>query len=154
MELDTFKAAMARFGSGVAVITTRECEGAPAGFTANSFSSLSLDPPLVLFCLDREAHCFDAFYGATHFGVNILAAGQKDVSNRFSQRSGDKFKDVELMGGATDIPLIEGSLVNLECRTTEKLPGGDHLIFIGEVERVHLGKGEPLLYYMGKYHSI
>jgi flavin reductase ActVB len=154
MKLDTFKEAMARFGSGVTVITTREYEGAPAGFTASSFSSLSLNPPLVLFCLDREAHCFDAFYGATHFGVNILASGQKDISNRFSQRSGDKFKDIGLLDGTTDVPLIEGSLVNLECRTTEKLPGGDHLIFIGEVEQVHLGEGAPLLFFMGKYHSI
>ncbi len=154
MELDSFKAAMARFGSGVTVITTREIEGAPTGFTASSFSSLSLDPPLVLFCLDRVAHCFDAFYGATHFAVNILTTGQEDVANRFAQRGGDKFKDVGLMDGATDSPLIEGSLVSLECRTTEKLPGGDHLIFIGEVEQVHLGEGSPLLYYMGKYHGI
>lgn len=154
MELDTFKTAMTRFGSGVTVITTRENEGEPAGFTASAFSSLSLDPPLVLFCLDREAHCFDAFYGATHFGVNILAAGQEDVSNRFAQRSGNKFKDVGLMHGDTDVPLIEGSLASLECRTTEKLPGGDHLIFIGEVVQVHLGEGTPLLYYLGKYHSI
>lgn len=154
MELETFKEAMGRFGTGVTVITTRDLEGLPAGFTASSFSSLSLDPPMVLFCLGREAQCFDAFYGADNFGVNILSSGQEAISNRFSQRAGDKFKAVPLTDSTTGVPLIKGSLASLECRVTEKLPGGDHLIFLGEVQHIRLSEGAPLLYYMGKYHSV
>ena len=110
MELDKFKTAMARFASGVTVITTWENGNLPAGFTASSFSSLSLNPPMVLFCLDREASCFDAFYGAKHFGVNILSSGQQVLSNRFARRGGDKFKDVALIKGSKHAPLIEGAL--------------------------------------------
>ena len=154
MESDTYKAAMGRFASGVTVITTRDSGGAPSGFTASSFTSLSLNPPLVLFCLDREAYCFDAFYGAQSFGVNILSSEQQAVSNRFAKRGGDKFENVALMETPTGVPLLEGCLASMECRITEKLPGGDHLIFMGEVQRVNIGEGSPLIYYMGKYHNI
>jgi flavin reductase (DIM6/NTAB) family NADH-FMN oxidoreductase RutF len=109
---------------------------------------------LVLFCLDREAYCFDAFYGAQNFGVNILSSEQQAVSNRFAKRGGDKFENVALMETPTGVPLLEGCLASMECRITEKLPGGDHLIFMGEVQRVNIGEGSPLIYYMGKYHNI
>lgn len=154
MELDTFKAGMGRFATGVTIITTRESGGAPAGFTASSFASLSLNPPLVLFCLDRESYCFDAFYGAENFGVNILSSEQQGLSKRFSRRGGDKFENVALMETHTGVPLLEGCLASMECRITEKLPGGDHLIFLGEVQRVKIGEGSPLIICMGKYHNI
>lgn len=154
MELDTFKASMSRFASGVTIITTRDSEGAPAGFTASSFSSLSLNPPMVLFCLDRESYCFDAFYGAENFGVNILSSKQQSLSKRFSSRGGDKFENVALLETHTGVPLLEGCLASIECRITEKLPGGDHLIFLGEVEHAKIGEGSPLIFCMGKYHNI
>jgi flavin reductase ActVB len=154
MELDTFKAGMSRFASGVTIITTRDSGGAPAGFTASSFTSLSLDPPLVLFCLDRESYCFDAFYGAENFGVNILSSEQQSLSKRFSRRGGDKFEGLALLETKTGVPLLQGCLVNMECRVTERLPGGDHLIFLGEVQHVEIGEGSPLIFCMGKYHNI
>lgn len=154
MDLEKFKAGLSRYGSGVAIITTREGNGVPSGFTANSFTSLSLSPPMVLFCLDREAVCFDAFYGSTAFGVNILNSEQEEISNRFARRGGNKFQNLTLMNGDTGIPLIAGCLANLECRTAQTIPGGDHLIFLGEVQEVHLGEGDPLFYFKGSYHSI
>jgi 3-hydroxy-9,10-secoandrosta-1,3,5(10)-triene-9,17-dione monooxygenase reductase component len=154
MDLEKFKAGLSRFGSGVTIITTREGDGVPAGFTANSFTSLSLSPPMVLFCLDREATCFDAFYGSTTFGVNILNSEQEEISNRFARRGGNKFQNLTLLNGDTGVPLIAGCLANLECRTTQTIPGGDHLIFLGEVQEVHLGEGNPLFYFKGSYHSL
>ncbi|MCZ6472388.1 MAG: flavin reductase family protein [SAR324 cluster bacterium] len=154
MDIEAFKAALGRFGTGVAVITTRDGEGAPAGFTASSFTSLSLSPPMVLFCLDKAAVSFEVFRAASGFVVNILNHQQQDISNRFASHGEDKFNGVKVRDGAEGLPLIEGCLANLECRTTDKVAGGDHLIFIGEVRQVHLGEGTPLLYYMGKYHGI
>ncbi len=154
MDLEKFKAGLSRFGSGVAIITTRESNGVPSGFTANSFTSLSLNPPMVLFCLDREAACFDAFYGSTAFGVNILNSEQEEISNRFARRGGNKFQNLTLINGDAGVPLITGCLANLECRTAQTIPGGDHLIFLGEVQEVHLGEGDPLFYFKGSYHSI
>ena len=108
----------------------------------------------MLFCLDRTAACFDAFYGTDLFAVNILAFDQQDVSNRFSQRGGNKFGKVATRDGAGGVPIIEGCLANLECRITQRIPGGDHFLFMGEVTEIHLGDGEPLIYYMGKFRSI
>jgi 3-hydroxy-9,10-secoandrosta-1,3,5(10)-triene-9,17-dione monooxygenase reductase component len=154
MDDATFKAALSRFATGVTIITTREADGSPVGFTASSFTSLSLDPPLVLFCLARNAASFDAFTANPAFAVNILADGQQDISNRFAQRGDDKFAGVATRVGKGGAPLIEGSLAGLECRTTETLPGGDHLIFVGQVEEIHLGEGGPLLYYRGQYETL
>ena len=154
MDEATFKIALSRFASGVTIITSRDGEGAPVGFTASSFTSLSLDPPMVLFCLARDAACFDAFVGAPAFAVNILGHEQQELSNQFAQRGEDKFAGFAVRDGKNGSPLIEGSLASLECRTTQTVPGGDHLIFLGEVVDIQLAEGRPLLYYQGKYHTL
>ena len=154
MDAADFKAGLARFGTGVTVITTRDGKGEPAGFTASSFTSLSIDPPMVLFCLANDATCYDAFLEARCFAVNILSDTQQEISNRFASRGEDKFDGLTLRDGTEGMPLIENSLAMLECRTTRTVPGGDHLIFMGEVREIHMGEGRPLLYYMGGYHSI
>ena len=154
MDHDSFKAALGHFASGVTIITTLDAHGAPTGLTATSFTSLSLHPPLVLFCLAERANCFEDFQRAASFAVNILAHGQDDVSNTFASRGAEKFEGVGYRKGMLGDPLLEGALANMECRITARHPGGDHVIVVGEVQSVEVGDGRPLLYYHGKYHTL
>lgn len=143
-----FRNAMARFASGVTVVTTHDRAGQPVGFTASAFSSLSLDPPLVLVCLEKRADCWDAFMAAPRFAVSILAAGQDDIAMRFATKSIDKFAGAPLVSGdATGLPLIAGATVHLECRLFDKPDGGDHTILIGEVLRASSSDDPPLLHF-------
>ncbi len=149
-----FKAALSRFATGVTIITTRESSGDPTGFTASSLSSLSLDPPMVLFCLARHASCFDAFDASSTFAINILSHGQEELSNRFAQKGENKFEGLAWNEGRNGAPLLEGCLANIECTTVNRVPGGDHQIFVGKVEEARVADGQPLLYYQGKYATI
>jgi flavin reductase ActVB len=145
----TFRNAMARFASGVTVVTTRDEAGAPWAFTASAFSSLSLDPPLVLVCLEKRAESHPAFMSAESFAVSILADSQGDTAWRFAKRGTDKFAGIEMESGAhTGLPLVPDALVQLECRMHERLDGGDHTILVGEVLDARLNEGAaPLLHY-------
>lgn len=154
MDSSAFKAVMSRWATGVTVITTVGPDGVPAGFTANSFTSLSLVPPLVLFCLGDDSSNLPAFQGADGFAVNILAAEQEALSNRFAARSGDKFADVAYHAGKRGLPLLEGCLASMECRVVQTVRGGDHLVFMGEVEDATYGEGDPLLYFRGNYQHL
>jgi flavin reductase (DIM6/NTAB) family NADH-FMN oxidoreductase RutF len=149
-----FKTALSRWGSGVAVITTRDAAGAPVGLTASSFSSLSLQPPLILFCLGLDSTGHDAFVAAPGFAVHLLAAEQQALSARFATRGGEKFAGLEHRDGRWGAPLLSGCLAVLECRTHAQVPGGDHIIMVGEVEAVTVGDGEPLLYFRGAYRRM
>lgn len=143
-----FRNAMARFASGVTVVTARDATGRPFGFTASAFSSLSLDPPLVLVCLERRAESFPAFNTATAFAVSILAAGQSELALKFATRGADKFAGSPVADGpATGLPLVQGTIAQVECRLHERLDGGDHIILVGHVVRAALGAGEPLLHF-------
>lgn len=153
-----FRNAMARFPSGVTVVTTRtEGQGA-AGFTASAFSSLSLDPPLVLVCLDKRADCYDAFAAAAQFAVSFLTASQVDVGMRFATKGIDKFAgQPTIPGEVTALPLIPGALVHLECDTYDRVDGGDHTIFIGRVLRATVHEGEPLIHFnrtFGRFTAV
>ena len=154
MDSGQFKAALGRWATGVAVITTRSRSGEAAGITVSSFSSLSLDPPLVLFCLGDASTGRAAFENAAGFAVHILGVGQQDVAARFARSGADKFAGLSTQEGLRGIPLLGGSLACLECRMTGVVRGGDHQIVMGEVERVQLGDGEPLLYHQGRYASL
>ncbi len=154
MDTKAFKNAMSRWATGVTIITTRAPTGELAGFTASSFSSLSLEPPLVLFCLGEEAVSYPAFHAADGFAVHILAREQEPLSARFAEKGGDKFADVDWSEGSRGVPLIQGALACLECRKIQMYAGGDHRVFLGEVEAVHVKDGAPLLYYRGEYRSI
>jgi flavin reductase (DIM6/NTAB) family NADH-FMN oxidoreductase RutF len=148
-----FKSALSHWGSGVTVITTRDAAHAPVGMTASAFASLSLEPPLVLFCLGLDSTGREAFVAAPGFTVHLLAAGQETLSARFAARGGDKFAGLEYGAGRRG-PLLPGCLTVLECRTHAQLPGGDHIIMVGEVESVTVGDGEPLLYFRGRYRRF
>jgi flavin reductase (DIM6/NTAB) family NADH-FMN oxidoreductase RutF/2-polyprenyl-6-methoxyphenol hydroxylase-like FAD-dependent oxidoreductase len=146
-----FRNALGQFATGVTVVTTRDEEGRRVGLTANSFSSLSLDPPLLLFCLDRHAPSLPAFLDCGHFAINVLAADQHHLSRQFSTPAEDKFAGVEVVDGPGGVPLLEGVLARFTCRHVERYEGGDHLIFIGEVEEYETFGGEPLVFHSGFY---
>ena len=154
MDVETFKQALSHLSAGVSVITTRTPEGRLVGFTATSFTSLSLSPPLVLFCLGEDATALPAFEAAEGFAVNLLTRDQQAISDAFAARAQQTFPEVNHAPGRRGVPLLTGSLAILECRTTQRYPGGDHRIFIGEVEEAHVGSGAPLLYYRRAYHTL
>ena len=148
-----FKLAMSHFASGVTVVTT-EHEGRQYGMTVASFASLSLHPPLVLVCIEKNVKSHDAIAASGKFAVNILENGQAELSNRFASRVEDKFAGVALHGGTLGLPLLDGALTTLECRLHGQLPGGDHTIFIGEVVDAQTRDGVPLLYFRSGYREM
>jgi flavin reductase (DIM6/NTAB) family NADH-FMN oxidoreductase RutF len=145
---------MSHFATGVTIITTCGKDGTPYGLTANAFTSLSLDPPLCLVCVDRKAESFAHFYDSKVFTVNFLTVEQEALSSRFAKSGGDKFTGVETAPGHHGAPLIAGALASLECRITDTFEGGDHVLHVGLVEGLQLGGGEPLLFYQGKYRRL
>lgn len=151
-----YRNAVGCFATGVTVITTLDPEGDKIGITANSFTSLSLDPPLVLFCVDARINSFEAFESCRHFNVNVLREDQVELSNTFAKSSDDKWDGVEHGYGENGCPVFGGSLAVLECDKHEMHEGGDHLILIGEVTRMNYdgNGGRPLLYYRGGYSKI
>ena len=144
------------FATGVTIVSTVNGSGEYFGLTANSFTSLSLDPPLVLFCLDYKALSFDAFRETSHFIVNVLGEGQEDLSSHFARSSVDKWNGVDYEIWRTGCPVLPDSIAVLECLTVARHEGGDHLIIIGQVERIQYDESEtkPLLYYKGRYGAI
>lgn len=144
------------FATGVTVVSTLNGAGEYFGLTANSFTSLSLEPPLVLFCLDYKALSFDAFHEAGHFVVNVLGEGQEELSAHFARSSPDKWNGVAYETWDSGCPVLPDCIAALECQTVARHEGGDHLIIIGRVERVRYDEGEvrPLLYYKGRYGAI
>jgi flavin reductase (DIM6/NTAB) family NADH-FMN oxidoreductase RutF len=148
-----FKLAMSHFGSGVTIVTTQH-EGRPFGMTVASFASLSLRPPLVLVCIEKSVKTHDAIAAAGKFGVNILEHGQSELSNRFASRIEDKFAGVETRPGNLDVPLLVNALTSIECSVYAQHPGGDHTIYVGEVQHIHTTEGIPLIYYRSGYHRL
>lgn len=146
--------AFGTFATGVTVVTTRQPDGTPRGFTANSFTSVSLDPPLLLVCLAKTAHSADTFATAPHFAVNILAEDQKAVSGLFASRAPDKFAQCAWTPGPADMPLIDGSLAQFTCAAHQLVDAGDHLILIGRIDHFATTEGQPLGYFRGTYFSI
>ena len=151
----TFRDALGCFATGVTIVTTLDPAGRLLGITANSFSSVSLDPPLVLFSLARKAFSFKAFQRSRHFAVNVLAAGQSELSDTFAKARSDKWAGVAFEVWDTDCPIITGALAQFECRTVSTHDGGDHVVFVGAVERMAFDPDrEPLVYCRGRYREL
>jgi 3-hydroxy-9,10-secoandrosta-1,3,5(10)-triene-9,17-dione monooxygenase reductase component len=148
-----FRRACARFATGVTVSTALGADGTPHGFTANSFTSVSLEPPMVLICVDNRANVLRHFEQAGYFGVNVLAADQEAISVRFAERGLDRFVGIDWRAGETGVPLLGGALARLECRTSQQMVAGDHTIILGEVLHAEWEEGSPLLYYASAYHT-
>ena len=151
---DELRQALGRFVTGVTIVTCRDAHGEPVGLTANSFNALSLDPPLVLWSLRQASSTIDAFTNASHFAVNVLAAGQVDFSRRFARPSSDKFDGGEWTDGQGGAPLLAGCVAVFECRSRSHHAAGDHVLFIGEVERIGGTADTPLVYHAGHYRTL
>lgn len=150
-----FRDALGSFATGIAVVTACAPDGEFVGLTVNSFNSVSLDPPLVLWSLDLASPNLEAFRAASHYVVNILAADQVELSQHFASRQPDKFGDLQLCLGAGGAPLLQGCCAWFECANETRHPGGDHLIFLGRVERfAHDPARPPLLYHAGRYRQL
>ncbi len=150
VERDGFRRSLAEFATGVAVIAT-SAGGERFGLTSNSFTSVSLEPPLVLWSIRRESKSFAAFAGCSHFAVNILADDQIELSQRFARSGPDKFRDLDCHAGEGDAPLFAGVAASFECVCNQTYDGGDHLILIGEVMRYSRYDRQPLLFVKGRY---
>ena len=146
-----FRSALSTFTTGVTIITTRNEDGEPIGITANSFNSASLDPPMVLWSLDKSARSLPAFTNNKHWNVHILSTEQEALSGRFASRGEDKFKGVDLDEGINDIPLMRGCTARFNCRTAFIYEGGDHIIFVGEVLNFDKTDLPPLAFQSGQY---
>ena len=143
--------ALGCYPTGVAVMTTRDADGEHVGVTVNSFVSVSLDPPLVAWCLARTAHSIDPFMNADHFAVNVLAENQRWLSDRFASAESDKFSGVDFDVGNGDVALLRGTVSWFSCEIVARHEGGDHVVLIGHVTDFGTGKRDALLFYRGGY---
>lgn len=151
---DEFRAALSRFPSGITVVTSRDESGDLHGITVSAFCSVSLTPPLILVCIEKTTGSHLALRDSGVFVVNILAAGEDELSERFSLPAPDKFDGIKFRIGSGGAPVLEDSLVALECRLKNAYDGGDHTIFVGQVENVSIKDGSPLIYFHGHYRDL
>lgn len=146
-----FRHCLSRFATGVTIVATRGLQGGYVGLTANSFNSLSLDPPLILWSLGARAGSLDAFMAQRHFSVSVLAFDQIDMARRFASRRADRFDGVAVHEGLDGVPLIDGAVAWFECERAAQYAHGDHWLFIGEVKRCALSDGSPLIFRHGEF---
>ncbi|MEJ6021277.1 flavin reductase family protein [Ramlibacter sp. PS4R-6] len=149
-----FRSALGMFATGVTIVTARAADGSVIGLTANSFNSVSLDPPLVLWSLAQAAGSLPVFRAGSHYAINILAKDQKLLAERFATKGADRWKGVQFADGLGGAPLIEGAAATFECFNRSRYEEGDHVIFVGEVERCSWRAGaSPLLFHGGRYYT-
>ena len=149
-----FRASLGMFATGVTIVTARTGTGELVGLTANSFNSVSLSPPLVLWSLSQAATSMEAFRKGSHYAINILAADQQALAQRFASRGVDRFADVDFVEGACGAPLLAGAVATFECFNRSRYTEGDHVIFVGEVEHcTHRSGIAPLLYHGGRFYT-
>lgn len=153
-DLLDFRRSLGRFATGVTIICCRDGDGRALGITANSFSSVSLDPPLILWNIAKVSRSLDAYINAEYFGVNVLAAGQEDLSVRFARSDVDPFAGLDHDESERQVPRIEGCIAWFECRTHAVHDSGDHYIIVGEVIDYAAAEGEPLLFFRGNYRAL
>ena len=149
-----FRASLAMFATGVTIVTARTASGELIGLTANSFNSVSLSPPLVLWSLSQAASSMAAFSAGSHYAINILAADQKELAERFASKRADRWDGVAFDEGVAGAPLLVGAAASFECFNRSRYEEGDHVIFVGEVECCsHREGASPLLYHGGKFYT-
>jgi flavin reductase ActVB len=149
-----FRAAMSRFATGVTVVTTRDEENRPYGFTASSFCSVSLDPPLILVCLARTANSFQVFARSPRFAVSILQAQHAEVAARFATKRADKFDGCIIAPSPSGLPVVAQALAVVECELRNRHEAGDHIIMVGQVYGVQLSEGSPMVYFERAFHRL
>jgi len=146
-----FRNALGTYPTGVTIITAAGADGKPYGITCNSFASVSLNPPLVLWSLVVYSSSLSVFQNASHFAVNVLGVSQQALANKFAKSSDDKFADVKWTPGLGNAPILADSVANFQCRAANRYYGGDHVIFLGAVEAYSYNRKEPLLFARGGY---
>ncbi|MEX2178416.1 MAG: flavin reductase family protein [Gemmatimonadaceae bacterium] len=151
---DQFRAVLGRFACGVTVLTARDSAGNDHGMTVSAFCSVSLQPPLVLACIDRSAEMFPVLEDSTHFGISILAEGQEALSRRFAELPVGRLDGVGYTRAESGVVLLDDALAHLECRVVDSQPAGDHIIYMGEVVGASSRQDAPLLYYRGGYARL
>lgn len=154
VDRDLFRSAMGSFAASVTVVTTVDRDGVPYGLTATAFSSLSMDPPLALVCIGKDSGSYPQFATCASFAVNFLGADQVAVSQRFASSGGDKFADLPWRRGTLGVPILDGTIGHAECSLVQTYPGGDHTIFVGQIEAATANGGEPLVYFRGAYRRV
>jgi len=154
IDRDLFRAVLGRFASGITVVTAQDASGQPHGMTVSAFSSLSLDPPLVLVCVSTDATMAPVIEAATTFAVNVLADSQEAMSRRFAGKVDDRFAGVGYAKGEHGDALLDDALATIQCRIVARHPAGDHVIVVGQVEQASAHDGRPLLYYRGGYAQL
>ena len=153
-DTDQFRHALGMFATGVAIVTARTAQGELVGLTANSLNSVSLTPPLVLWSLSHRAGSMAAFSAGSHYAINILAADQQDLARQFSARGIDRYQGVAFDTGSQGAPLLHGAVATFECFNRSRYEEGDHVIFVGEVERCAAQAGaSPLLFHGGRFYA-
>jgi flavin reductase (DIM6/NTAB) family NADH-FMN oxidoreductase RutF len=154
IDQDSFRALLGRFASGVTVVTALDQSGHDLGMTVSAFCSLSLDPPLILFCVDHSASMYESLKTVPGFIVNILSESQEPLARRFSGPDPNRFDGIGFARGVSGVAILDDVLGYLECKRVAVNPGGDHSIYVGEVEVARSKEGRPLLYYRGGYAQL
>ncbi len=149
-----FRKALGRFATGVTIITTLDKDGLSIGVTASSFNSLSMNPPMILWSLDKSAYSLPAFEHTPYFNVHVLSTGQGELSNCFAKPNTDKFKGIETIKGLGGIPILPEYSALFECKTAHHYEGGDHIIIVGEVIKFSRNNNTPLVFHGGQYAGI
>jgi flavin reductase (DIM6/NTAB) family NADH-FMN oxidoreductase RutF len=154
IDKDHFRQVLSHFAAGVTVVTTLDRARQPHGLTATAFSSVSLEPPLALVCIDKKAETYEHFDPAGIFAVNFLSLDQRDVSQRFAKHGGDKFSATAWRRGELGTPILEGTIGHVECRIVHRYDGGDHTIYVGQIESAAFCEGQPLLHFRHAYRRV
>jgi len=154
LDLRHLRDALGEFATGVTVVTARGADGQAVGVTINSFASVSLEPPLVLWSLGLQSPSLAAFEACSHYAVNVLAADQIEFAQRFSQSQDDRFAGIDWKDGAGATPILPGCCAWFECRNEMRYPGGDHLILVGYVESFRRQEKPPLIFHGGRYRAL
>ena len=149
-----FRSVLSRFASGVTVVTAVDVKGVDHGITVSAFCSLSLEPPLVLVCIDHQTVMHGVMAGGSAFAVNVLAMDQEELARKFSDPDNDRFDGTSFTRGSNGAPALTGAAATLECATMDRFEGGDHTIFVGRVETAEPSDAQPLLYYRGGYARL
>jgi flavin reductase (DIM6/NTAB) family NADH-FMN oxidoreductase RutF len=154
MDSILFRRACAQFATGVAIASAFDSQGLPHGMTINSFTAVSLDPPLVLISVDRTSNLLPIFEHCGHYGLSFLGLHQQGLSSRFAQRGQDRFDGMAWLAGVTGVPLIPEALAHLQCRIINTVPAGDHTLLIAEVVSADIHSGTPLLFFGSGYRRL
>ena len=154
IEQQLFRRVCGKYATGITVVTILDANAVPQGMTANSFTSVSLDPPLVLVCSDRRTAFLNHFEVGARYAINVLEEEQQEMSSCFARASRDRFQGIEWTPGVNGAPILKGVLASLECSVSQMVEAGDHLVIIGQVMHATWREGQPLVYFNSSYQSL